>query len=119
MSTKYKGIVVPLITPVDKQERIDEASLRKLVSFLIDGGVHGIFVNSTTGEGLLLREEEKKRILEIVIDQVPTFWWPIRRSIFRPMINPNCTTILPVWRRQRQSRSCCTTSPLPPKHSSS
>jgi 4-hydroxy-tetrahydrodipicolinate synthase len=70
MSTKYKGIVVPLITPVDKQERIDEPSLRKLVSFLIDGGVHGIFVNSTTGEGLLLREEEKKRILEIVIDQV-------------------------------------------------
>ncbi len=70
MSANYKGIVVPLISPIDKNERIDEPALRKLVSYLVDGGVHGIFVNSTTGEGLLLREAEKQRILEIVLDQV-------------------------------------------------
>ena len=70
MSANYKGIVVPLISPIDENERIDEPALRKLVSYLVDGGVHGIFVNSTTGEGLLLREAEKERILEIVIDQV-------------------------------------------------
>jgi len=66
----YHGIVVPIISPVDEQERIDEPHLRKLTGHLIDGGVHGIFVNSTTGEGLCLREAEKHRALEIVIDQV-------------------------------------------------
>jgi 2-dehydro-3-deoxy-D-pentonate aldolase len=65
----YRGIVVPIISPLDEQERIDEPHLRKLVSHLIDSGVHGIFVNSTTGEALCLRDAEKRRALEIVVEQ--------------------------------------------------
>lgn len=67
---QFKGIVVPLITPITKDERVDEDSLRKIVNYTLDGGVHGLFVNSTTGEGVCLTDDEKLRNLKIVMDQV-------------------------------------------------
>ena len=39
---KMKGIVVPILTPIDKEEKIDEAKLREQVEFVIKGGVLGI-----------------------------------------------------------------------------
>jgi len=64
-----KGVIVPIITPLTRDENIDEISLRKCVRHLIKGGVHGIFVNSTTGEGLSLLDDQKRLVLEIVIDE--------------------------------------------------
>ncbi len=68
--TRYQGIVTPILSPVDEHGRLDEPHLRALTNHLLDGGVHGIFVNSTTGEGLCLIDEDKNRALECVIDQV-------------------------------------------------
>lgn len=68
--SRVKGIVVPLITPLHEDETVDEKSLRRCVRHAVDAGVHGIFVNSTTGEGIALLDEERKRSIEIVIDEV-------------------------------------------------
>jgi len=65
-----QGIVVPILTPLTEHETVDEPALRKIVSHLVDGGVHGIFVNSTTGAGVCLTDEEKFRSLRIVIEEV-------------------------------------------------
>ena len=68
-SQDYKGIVVPIISPLQQDETIDETALRKITRHLLDGGVHGIFVNSTTGEAVCLADREKQRALEIVLSE--------------------------------------------------
>ena len=52
--TPFHGIFCPMLTPLNYDERIDQASLDRLIDFLIDGGVHGIWVMGTTGEFPLL-----------------------------------------------------------------
>ncbi|MGC8869830.1 MAG: dihydrodipicolinate synthase family protein [Brevinematia bacterium] len=64
-----EGIVVAHTTPFHEDESIDYESLRKYVNFVIKKGVHGIFVCGTTGEGLILSLEERKKILETVIEE--------------------------------------------------
>ena len=66
-----KGIVPALVTPLDKNgKRVNEKALRKLLNYVINGGVHGIFVIGTTGEFYGLTPEEKKEIIQITIDEV-------------------------------------------------
>ena len=48
---KYHGAVVPLVTPFTTGGAVDEAALARLVELQVAGGVAGIFVLGTTGEG--------------------------------------------------------------------
>ncbi len=64
-----EGIVVAHTTPFHENDSIDYESLRKYVNFIIEKGVHGIFVCGTTGEGLILSLEERKKILETIIEE--------------------------------------------------
>lgn len=50
MSFKPQGIVVPIVTPVDQEGRLNEKAYRKLVDYLADNGIHGVFPFGTTGE---------------------------------------------------------------------
>jgi 4-hydroxy-tetrahydrodipicolinate synthase len=59
-----------MLTPLDAEERVDEASLRQLVDFLVGGGVHGIWAMGTTGEFAALPEAERARAIAATIDQV-------------------------------------------------
>ena len=65
-----RGVVTPLITPVDAEERVYESGLRNQIEHVIHGGVHGVFVVGSTGEFYGIDYEEKKRATEITIDQV-------------------------------------------------
>ncbi|MHB1652602.1 MAG: dihydrodipicolinate synthase family protein [Desulfitobacteriaceae bacterium] len=65
-----KGIIPALITPLDTNERVNEAALRKLLEHVIKGGVHGVFVLGSTGEFYGLDMDEKRRAIEITVDQV-------------------------------------------------
>jgi len=65
-----RGVVTPLITPVDAQERVDESGLRNVIEHVLRGGVHGVFVAGSTGEFYGLDYDEKKRATEITINQV-------------------------------------------------
>jgi N-acetylneuraminate lyase len=64
------GILSALITPFDNQGEVNTAVLRDLVRFQLQAGLTGFFVNGGTGEGLLLDPEERKQILEIVLNEV-------------------------------------------------
>ena len=46
-----KGIVPPLLTPLSTPESLDVESLERLLEHVIAGGVHGVFILGTTGEG--------------------------------------------------------------------
>ena len=64
-----KGIFSALLTPFDEAGKVDETSLRRLVSVSIERGIDGFYVCGSTGEAFLLTHEERKRILEIVVDE--------------------------------------------------
>jgi len=68
-NTELHGIIVPLITPVDSDDRVDESSFRKMIHHVINGGVHGLFVGGSAGEGPLLTEKEWTRMMEIARDE--------------------------------------------------
>ena len=73
-----KGIIVPLITPVDDKEEIDESKLRFMVNRVINGGVRGILVFGSNGEFYMFHEKEHERGLKIVVDEnrgrVPVYY---------------------------------------------
>lgn len=66
---ELKGIISPILTPMNEDESINIEELRNQVDRMIDNGVHGIFPFGTNGEGYILSAEEKKVVLEAVIDQ--------------------------------------------------
>lgn len=64
-----KGVVVSLLTPFDGDENVDEKRMRGLVDFLIEKGVNCLFPLSSTGEFYKQSLEERKRVIDITIDQ--------------------------------------------------
>jgi dihydrodipicolinate synthase/N-acetylneuraminate lyase len=65
-----RGIIPPLVTPMQSNEDIDLPRLRSLIDHLIGKGVHGIFVLGTTGECYALDEREKQAIIATAVEQV-------------------------------------------------
>ena len=66
----FKGVFTALITPFDEDDNINEDSLRRLIKYNLDDGVSGFYVCGSTGEWPLLTIDERKRVLEIVKDEV-------------------------------------------------
>ncbi|MDQ7844566.1 MAG: dihydrodipicolinate synthase family protein [Armatimonadota bacterium] len=59
------GIVVPMVTPFeDDGITVREQGVRRLVDFLIETGVHGIFVAGTTGEAAALDDAQWRRLVQ-------------------------------------------------------
>ena len=61
-----KGIFTALLTPFDKNDKINEKALEQLVKFNIDMGVSGFYVGGSTGEAFLMSADERKYVLDIV-----------------------------------------------------
>jgi 4-hydroxy-tetrahydrodipicolinate synthase len=57
---KPHGVIPAMVTPLNNDETIDEAGLRRLVSYLIDAGVHGLFAVGSQGEAYALSFEKKE-----------------------------------------------------------
>jgi len=69
MSFTPRGIIPAMVTPFNRQGKVSEDGLRGLVDYLMEGGVHGLFPVGSQGEFYALEREEKKKIIEIVLDQ--------------------------------------------------
>lgn len=61
-----KGIFTALLTPFDKNDKINEKALKQLIKFNIDMGVSGFYVGGSTGEAFLMSADERKYVLDIV-----------------------------------------------------
>jgi 4-hydroxy-tetrahydrodipicolinate synthase len=68
-NNRITGVIVPVVTPVDEQDRVDEDAYRALLRFLVGSGVHGIFAGGTAGEGPLLTLEEWERMAVIAFEE--------------------------------------------------
>ena len=72
MQTDFmKGVVVPILTVIDENERIDEAGQRAQVDYVIEGGVSGILAFGSNGEFYMVEEDEMERGQKIMVDQAP------------------------------------------------
>jgi len=69
MTIHPKGIIPPMITPLDKDENVDKKAIGRVVNYLIKGGVHGLFPLGSTGEWYGLDFNQKREILETVIEE--------------------------------------------------
>ena len=72
---RLHGIFPPILTPMNDDESPDLESLASLTDFLIGNGVHGIWVNGTTGEFPCFDASERaaivRRTVETVAGRVP------------------------------------------------
>eukprot|EP01031_Cornospumella_fuschlensis_P053425 gene53425-65254_t len=70
-----RGIIPPLVTPLSDRDTLDVPGLERLIEHLITGGVSGLFILGTTGEGpslsYRLRRELIERSCKLAGDRVP------------------------------------------------
>jgi len=57
-----------MVTPLDKEENIDKKAIGRVVNYLIEGGVHGLFPLGSTGEWYGLDFDQKREIIETVME---------------------------------------------------
>lgn len=65
-----RGVLPPLITPLLGDDQLDAASLERLVEHVLAGGVHGLFLLGTTGEGPSLSRRLRQEMIERTCRQV-------------------------------------------------
>lgn len=66
----FKGLWPALITPVGTNEKPELKELQKLCEVLVKQGVDGLYVLGSTGQGVLFGEEDRKEVLEVVLECV-------------------------------------------------
>ncbi len=66
---RLRGVFTPNVVPLDAHGEINEPELRRYVDWLIENGVHGLYPNGSTGEFTRFTAEERRRIVEIMVDQ--------------------------------------------------
>ena len=71
----FKGSLVALVTPFDDNNRVDYASLKRLIDFHVDAGSSGLVIAGTTGESATLTRSEHieliGRAVEIASGRLP------------------------------------------------
>lgn len=66
----FEGVITPMVTPLIDRENIDFKGLEKLQDHLINGGVSGVFLMGTTGEGTSISPRMRKDLIKYSIEYV-------------------------------------------------
>jgi len=64
------GIFVPHVTPFTREGKLDIKALRACVRFWVEGGVSGLVPCGSNGEAPYLSRQERRRVIETVVDEV-------------------------------------------------
>jgi 4-hydroxy-tetrahydrodipicolinate synthase len=70
MKAPLTGIVPPMITPLSGRDQLDVEGLERLLERILAGGVSGLFILGTTGEGPSLSYRLRRELIERVSRQV-------------------------------------------------
>jgi 4-hydroxy-tetrahydrodipicolinate synthase len=67
LPAEFAGIVPPVATPMTEDFAVDTASLSRLIAFLIDGGVDGLFILGSTSESVFLTNEQRATVMQVAV----------------------------------------------------
>ncbi|HOB34068.1 MAG TPA: dihydrodipicolinate synthase family protein, partial [Verrucomicrobiota bacterium] len=70
MRRRFEGIIPPIVTPLCGRDELDAAGLERLIEHVLAGGVHGLFLLGTTGEGPSLSYRLRRELIERACMQV-------------------------------------------------
>lgn len=77
MADKVTGIFCPHMIPLDDRGAINEDELRRLLDFVIEKGISGLYPNGSTGEFVRLTYEERRRVIEIACERAQRAGRPV------------------------------------------
>lgn len=69
MKGQFQGIYAALVTPYTADGEVNYKEAKRLVRYLIGKGIDGFYVGGSTGEAFLLTQEERKLLLEAVLEE--------------------------------------------------
>ncbi|MCD4549260.1 MULTISPECIES: dihydrodipicolinate synthase family protein [unclassified Schaalia] len=67
MSTVFRGIIPPVVTPLTEDRRFDVASHERNIERMIEAGVHGLFILGSSGEVVFNTDELRREIMETTV----------------------------------------------------
>jgi 4-hydroxy-tetrahydrodipicolinate synthase len=67
--TEIGGVLTAMVTPFDESGAVDEDAARRLASFLVEHGSHGIVVAGSTGEAATLDDAEHISLLRAIVEE--------------------------------------------------
>ncbi|AQP51135.1 dihydrodipicolinate synthase family protein [Tessaracoccus flavescens] len=68
--TDFRGVVPPVITPMNPDGSLDLEGLDRVVDHLIDGGMHGLFILGSCGQVAYLTDAERDAVVTRVVERV-------------------------------------------------
>lgn len=69
--SKFSGMFPALVTPFDGENRFNKAAFSQLLNRVYSAGVHGVYLNGSTGEGFLQSLEQRKSTVEAAVELSP------------------------------------------------
>jgi 4-hydroxy-tetrahydrodipicolinate synthase len=67
---KLRGVFTVMVTPFIADEQLDKNGFRENIDWYIEEGIHGVICLGSTGEFANLSIEERKRVIDLTVDQV-------------------------------------------------
>jgi len=67
-ATDLTGVIPPITTPITPEEEIDRPAVARIIDYLLDAGVGGIFVVGSSGEGPSMTDEQKAEMVDACAD---------------------------------------------------
>lgn len=68
--SRFRNVTVALNTPFDAEGEVDLQATKRVVRYFCNKGVKSLYVCGSTGEGFLLTNEERKKVVEAVMEEV-------------------------------------------------
>lgn len=68
--SRFRNVTVALNTPFDSEGEVDLQATKRVVRYFCNKGVKSLYVCGSTGEGFLLTNEERKKVVEAVMEEV-------------------------------------------------
>jgi len=66
---KFQGVWAIMPTPLTSDETLDEPALRRVIRYVIDGGVHGLWMLGSGGEQPLINRRVARQTLEVAVEE--------------------------------------------------
>ncbi|MDG2954397.1 dihydrodipicolinate synthase family protein [Bisgaard Taxon 10/6] len=67
---KPEGVVAPVLTALDENEKFNPEAYKEFIDYLIQAGIHGIFPLGTNGEFYAFSQNEKLEIIKAAVEAV-------------------------------------------------